>query len=321
MIKRTIALAVLATLASGAAFAQSSVTLYGRLNVTAEREKVGSEKAVYALEDNSSRLGLKGEEDLGGGLKAGFILEHGFDPTTGTATATASFWGRQSEAYLSSKFGMVRIGNFGSEAQLAVADWVSMHNHDTGTSYDKLNAYVGANTNKVAYRTPGFVKGLTVEGSVAEGSATEKRSYDLAANYELGAIKLGAGYSKKGDAKELGVRAIYEMGAYTFGAYVQRDANDWTNPATKTIIAGNRTSVRLAGMYTLGASEFHVNVGQAFKVGGLAGSKATQATLGYNYNLSKRTKVYGFYTRVNDGTAKVYGDDFSSFAVGLRHNF
>ena len=48
MIKRTIALAVLATLASGAAFAQSSVTLYGRLNVTAEREKVGSEKAVYA---------------------------------------------------------------------------------------------------------------------------------------------------------------------------------------------------------------------------------------------------------------------------------
>lgn len=313
MIKRTIALAVLATLASGAAFAQSSVTLYGRLNVTAEREKVGSEKAVYALEDNSSRLGLKGEEDLGGGLKAGFILEHGFDPTTGTATATASFWGRQSEAYLSSKFGMVRIGNFGSEAQLAVADWVSMHNHDTGTSYDKLNAYVGANTNKVAYRTPGFVKGLTVEGSVAEGSATEKRSYDLAANYELGAIKLGAGYSKQGEKKELGVRAIYEMGAYTFGAYVQRDAN--------VFAAGNRNNLRLAAMYTLGASEFHVNVGVAGKAGDVASSKATQATLGYNYNLSKRTKVYGFYTRVNDGAAKLYGDDFNSLAVGVRHNF
>ena len=319
MIKRTIALAVLATLASGAALAQSSVTLYGRLNVTAEHEKSGSAKATNDLKNNSSRLGFKGEEDLGGGLKAGFILESGFNPTNGTAAS--SFWGRQSEAYLSSNFGMIRIGNFGSEAELAVADWVSMHNHDTGTSADKLNAYVGNDTNKVAYRAPGFVKGLTVEGSVAEGSAAEKRSYDLAANYELGAIKLGAGYSKKGDAKELGVRAIYEMGAYTFGAYVQRDANDWTNPATKTIIAGNRTSVRLAGMYTLGASEFHVNVGQAFKVGGLAGSKATQATLGYNYNLSKRTKVYGFYTRVNDGTAKVYGDDFSSFAVGLRHNF
>jgi predicted porin len=311
MIKRTIALAALATLASGAALAQSTVTLYGRVNVTAEREKAGSAKAVYELENNSSRLGLKGEEDLGGGLKAGFILEHGFDPTTGKAAS--SFWGRQSEAYLSSNFGMVRIGNFGSEAQLAVSDWVSMHNHDTGTSADKLNAYVGNDTNKVAYRAPGFVKGLTVEGSVAEGSATEKRSYDLAANYELGAIKLGAGYSKKGDAKELGLRAIYELGAYTFGAYVQRDAN--------VFAAGNRNNLRLAAMYTLGASEFHVNVGVAGKAGDVANSKATQATLGYNYNLSKRTKVYTYYTRLNDGAAKLYGDDFSSLAVGVRHNF
>ena len=313
MIKRTIALAVLATLASGAALAQSSVTLYGRLNVTAEHEKSGSAKATNDLKDNSSRLGFKGEEDLGGGLKAAFIIEHGFNPTNGKAD-DRGFWRRQSEVSLSSsKFGMVRIGNFGSEAQLAVADWVSMHNHDTGTSYDKLNAYVGANTNKVAYRTPGFVKGLTVEGSVAEGSATEKRSYDLAANYELGAIKLGAGYSKQGEKKELGVRAIYEMGAYTFGAYVQRDAN--------VFAAGNRNNLRLAAMYTLGASEFHVNVGVAGKAGDVASSKATQATLGYNYNLSKRTKVYGFYTRVNDGAAKLYGDDFNSLAVGVRHNF
>lgn len=77
MIKRTIALAVLATLASGAALAQSSVTLYGRLNVTAEHEKSGSAKATNDLKDNSSRLGFKGEEDLGGGLKAAFIIPLG----------------------------------------------------------------------------------------------------------------------------------------------------------------------------------------------------------------------------------------------------
>ena len=40
-----------------------------------------------------------------------------------------------------------------------------------------------------------------------------------------------------------------------------------------------------------------------------------------NYNLSKRTKVYTFYTKVNDGAAALYGGDFSSFAVGMRHNF
>ena len=110
MIKRSIALAVLATLASGAALAQSSVTLYGRLNVTAERQKVGSADAVVELNNTASRIGFKGEEDLGGGLKAGFIIEHGFDPTTGAAAST--FWGRQSEVYLSSKLGMLRLGNF-----------------------------------------------------------------------------------------------------------------------------------------------------------------------------------------------------------------
>jgi len=109
------------------------------------------------------------------------------------------------------------------------------------------------------------------------------------------------------------VRAAYEMGAFTVGTYVQRDTN--------AIAAGSRTNVRLAGMYTLGASEFHANVGMAGKVGSVANSKATQATLGYNYNLSKRTKVYGFYTRFNDGAAALYGGDFNSLAVGVRHNF
>jgi len=311
MIKRTIALAVLATLASGAALAQSTVTLYGRVNVTAEREKVGSAKAVYELENNSSRLGLKGEEDLGGGLKAGFILEHGFDPTTGKAAA--NFWGRQSEAYLSSNFGMVRIGNFSSEAQLATGDWVSMHNHDTGTSADRLYAYFGSDVNKVAYRAPTFVKNLTLEASASEGSATTKRTYDLAANYELGALKLGAGYNKQGDQKQMAVRATYDIGAFTLGTYVQHDTNG--------IAAGSRNNLRLAGMYTMGASEFHANVGVAGKIGSIANSKASQATVGYNYNLSKRTKVYTFYTRFNDGAAAAYGGDFSSLAVGLRHNF
>lgn len=313
MNKHSIALAMLALVAAGTASAQSSVTLYGRLNVTAEHQKTGSAKATNDLNDNSSRLGFKGQEDLGGGMMAGFILEHGFDPTDGKAKDTAKFWGRQSEVYLSSNFGTLRLGNFGSEAQLATGDWVSMHNHDTGTSADRLYAYFGNDTNKVAYRAPTFVKNLVLEASAAEATATAKRTYDLAANYELGALKLGAGYNKQGDAKQFAVRAAYEMGAFTVGTYVQRDTN--------AIAAGSRTNIRLAGMYTMGASEFHVNVGAAGKIGGVEGTNATQATVGYNYNLSKRTKAYTYYTRLNDGTKNVYGNDFSSLAVGVRHNF
>jgi len=308
--KHSLALAALALVAAGSAAAQSSVTLYGRVNLSVEREKAGSVKKTE-IENNSSRLGLKGEEDLGGGMKAGFVLEHGFDPSTGVG-ATA-FWGRQSELYLASNLGMVRLGNFGSEAQLATGDWVSMHNHDTGTSADRLYAYFGSDVNKIAYRAPTFVKNLTLEGSAAEATATAKRTYDLAANYEMGALKLGAGYNKQDTKKQAALRATYDIGAFTLGTYVQRDTNG--------IAAGSRTNLRLAGMYTLGASEFHVNVGTAGKIGSIANSKASQATLGYNYNLSKRTKLYSFYTRFNDGAAAAYGGDFSSLAVGVRHNF
>lgn len=311
MIKRTIALAVLATLASGAAFAQSSVTLYGRLNVTAERQKFIDTKADYTLENNSSFLGLKGQEDLGGGLKAGFILESGLNPTTGTANST--FWNRQSEVNLSSaKLGMVRIGSFDAESALATADWVSMHNHDTGWSSDALYSYDSTfKQNKIAYRTPEFVKGLSLEVATAERTTSTQRPVDLAANYDLGALKIGAGYSRANDAKQFAARATYEIGAFTFGGYVQR-------ATTEAYTTKSQNIYRLAGMYALGASEFHANVGYATK-GGAANSKANQATLAYNYNLSKRTKVYGFMTRL-DYTANS-GVDFTSYAVGVRHLF
>ena len=60
-----LALAVLALLGSTAAFAQSSVTLYGRVNTTVERQEVGNVKTT-GLFDNNSRFGFKGTEDLGG---------------------------------------------------------------------------------------------------------------------------------------------------------------------------------------------------------------------------------------------------------------
>ena len=322
--KRTLIVAAIATLATGAAMAQSSVTIYGRLNLSAENQKnVTANGTVKALQNSASRLGFKGTEDLGGGLKANFILEHGFSPDTGTAAA--SFWGRQSEVNLSGGFGMLRLGNFFSEAYYATADYISNHNHDTGTSEDKLYAYVGRNTNKIAYRTPEFVKGMTLEGAVSAGEGGGRsRSYDFAANYTLGGLQLGAGYEKNGTAKQAAVRAAYEFGPVLLGAYVQRDTNGYGANL------GNRTNFRVSGMYTFGASELHANFGRAGDYSKLANSAASQVTLGYNYNLSKRTKVYSFVSKVNNGTALSYFGalgaggkvlDTTVVAVGVRHNF
>ena len=330
--KRTLIVAAIATLATGAAMAQSSVTIYGRLNLTLERQNINStinSAKLSKMENNSSRIGFKGTEDLGGGLKAGFQLEHGFSPDTGTPAA--AFWGRQSEVNLAGGFGMIRLGTFTSEAYFATADYISMHNHDTGTSSDALYAYIGRNTNTVAYRTPEFVKGLTLEGAVSAGEGVRDagvmrtRSYDFAANYQLGALHLGLGYEKNGTtAKQVAVSGLYEMGSFIFGGMVQRDTDGYG------VGLGTRTNFRVSAAYLLGASEFHVNVGKAGDYSKLSNSSARQYTLGYNYNLSKRTKVYGYYTKIDASEGTVagrrvtitpYAQDFSSLAVGVRHNF
>lgn len=315
MNKTLIAAAVFSTLGS-AALAQSTVQVYGRANVTIERQKAGNADNDWVMQNNSSRIGFKGTEDLGGGLKAGFQLEHGFNINNG-AQSQPAFWARQSEVNLGGSFGMVRLGNFTSESYYATADYVSMHNHDTGTSADRLYAYLGRDTSKVAYRTPSF-GGATVEGAVTEGGSGE-RTYDLAANYDIGSLHLGAGYQKANptdkDANQFAFRALYELGAFTIGGYVQRDEDGYGSGL------GKRTTYRLAGMYALGNAEFHLNYGRAGDYDNVSSSSASQATVGVNYNLSKRTKVYTFYTKLNDGNAAVYGGDFKSFAVGVRHNF
>ena len=309
-------LIVAAALASigASAFAQSTVNLYGRLNLTLERQKVGTAKNDWKMVNSSSRFGLKGSEDLGGGMKAGFQIESGFNPANGQASST--FWGRQSEINLTSGFGMVRVGNFFSEAYYATSDYIGMHNHETGTSSDAFYAYIGRNTDKVAYRTPAL-SGLTAEVAVT-AAGTGARTFDYAVNYDAGPLHLGAGYEDNApnnkNAKQFAVRGLYEMGAFTFGALIQRDTDGYG------IGYGDRTNYRFSGMYAMGSTEFHANFGHAGDYSKLAGDNAAnQYTLGINQNLSKRTKVYGFYTKIADkGT--VYGD-FSSFAIGVRHNF
>ena len=258
---------------------------------------------------------------MGGGLKAGFQLESGFDSSSGASAAR--FFGRQSEVNLSGGFGMVRLGNFISESYYATADFISNHNHDTGSSADALYAYPARDINKIAYRTPSL-GGATFEAGWAmheQPSGTGgKNSLDLAANYEIGKLGLGAGYSKLGDQNQFAVRASYSTGPFVMGAYVQRDKNVFIANG------GNRTNLRLSAAYIMGVSEFHVNVGRAGNYSNAPDTAATQYTLGYNYNLSKRTKVYTYYTRVNNSQAAAYGvsaqgNDFSSFAVGVRHNF
>ena len=333
-------LAAVAVCGTSAVMAQSSVTIYGRVNTTIEHQKTGN-LSKTSMENNNSRIGFKGVEDLGNGLKAGFQLEAGFGSDDGSGPLTFK---RQSEVNLSGNFGMVRLGNFYPESYYATSDYIGMHNHETGSSTDVLYydaAWFDGNGtgNKVAYRTPTF-NNFWAEASVSLHEKANnpvvkvnKNAYDLAANYNNGPLSLGAGYSYWNSNYQAALRGLYTFGQFTVGAYYQRNKDD---NAILGAGAGTRNNFRLSGMYVLNASEFHVNVGRANSWSKVDDSAATQWTLGYNYNLSKRTKVYTYYTKVNNGKNASYGYatkdennnviranglNTSSFAVGVRHNF
>ena len=190
----------------------------------------------------------------------------------------------------------------------------------------------------VAYTSPKLGPAF-FEAHVSEGDATTDRTYVLAGQYQTGPLHLAASYVDApvdmgvdvtgdgvadviNDGRELGLRALYEMGPFAFGAYYVR------NTAEDLGVDLKRNSFRLSGMYTVGPAELHLNVGWAGEIKGLGvnDTEATQMTVAINHNLSKRTKLYAFYTRVNNKANINYissnpGEDFSSLAAGIRHNF
>ncbi len=348
-------LAVLAACGASAAMAQSSVNVYGRVNTTVEHQKLGNASAT-GMVTNSSFIGFRGTEDLGNGLKAGFVLEANFNSDDGAGSDNGTFnFKRNSEINLSGGFGMLRLGSFDPYSYSVTADAISMFNHDTGTTADMLYAQAASKGNTIAYRTPN-ISGFDAEVQYRFGEKAktafsapnltslavveDKGGWNLGANYANGPFGAGFGYSQEkatelttgisGKQQQFALRGSYTVGDLTLGAYYQK------YKASVAGIDAKRDTYRLAAMYTIGASELHANLGKAtkFKVDGTkVGDSATQWTLGYNYNLSKRTKVYAFYTNLNHVDAAASNpaafnlsptndsDKFRGYGVGVRHLF
>jgi predicted porin len=325
--------AALTTVFAGSAFAQSSVNLYGRINTSIEHFDNGDE-TVTGMKNNSSRWGLRGTEDLGGGLNAYFQLEAGFGSDTGAGSG-----GFTRDAYVglrSTSLGQIKLGRFTSALYYGTIDYIGVFNHDTGTtSEDNIWALNDVfYSNGIEYTSPKLFGGFEFIGTIFAGEKTLPDTYELAANYDAGDLHVGGGYS---ETKGLGVdKSGYALAAsYVFGPLFAGISYD--NVDVKGIANwGNRDSVTATAMYTMGNNEFHVSIGHAGEWDNVNDSAATQFTLGYNYNLSKRTKLYAFYFAVDNdkgaGGAIVYGpglgtvgpipnETLSVFGVGIRHNF
>jgi predicted porin len=374
MKKSLLALAVLGAFA-GAASAQSSVTVYGVVDLGVAKGNGGTSqnngspgslnatfnpgaKAYQVRQSRGSRLGFRGNEDLGGGLSAQFLIEHRFTPDNGAAAAT--FWDGGSYVQLThAAAGSVYLGRW-----YTPIFWVNLKTDPFG--YDGVGQagvkglagyYTGGQvtggsgvrtSNTVGYKTPtwgGFTVNLAT--GLGEGAAGVGRTDGINAEFTSGPIYVGAGYEKvNGGAPSANVTAptgaivngdgasVFNVGAaYNFGfirpiAYFAQSKNGLGNSKTNTYWHLGLTAPVGPGVIKALYSQLDPEVTSGvllsasatvppFSGAQTANLKQTKIAVGYDYFLSKRTRVYADYSTGKEDTKT----NNNAYNIGIRHDF
>jgi predicted porin len=299
MKKLLIATAALAMVA-GTVQAQSSVTVYGIVDVgisdveskTAAASPVSTKTKTTGAEGQLSgnRIGFRGVEDLGGGLKANFVIEWGFAPTEANAAVGDS--NRQSFVGLSGAFGEVRLGRQNSLNKV-INDSGVFGGAGFGTGWTtKINGYEAERvSNTIQYETPRF-NGL--QASIAH----QNDSVDVS-NVAL---------KTKTEATFIGLR--YNQGPLSF-AYANKNAKDSLEGLTDAqleaaILAGFPTISPYGRDATLSLDA------SAVAINGLATRKVKQDTaqLAYDFKVAKVVATYNDGSSQVEGAAKAKRDDW-----------
>lgn len=257
MKKSYLALAVVSACA-GVAHAQSSVTLYGVLDEGLNYNSNAGGHQLYSLTSGglqASRWGLRGAEDLGGGARAIFVLENGFDISTGKLGQGGLMFGRQAYVGLSSGLGTVTLGRqYDSVVDyvgvLATGDqWASSMGAHPGDLDNLNNSYRTNNT--IKYTSANYA-GLTFGGTYSlggvAGNLTSNQIWSLGAGYVNGPLTLGVGYL---NARTPGANSGSMFGNNTSST----TASSVTTPVYSGFVSANTYQVIAAGgAYTLGAA-------------------------------------------------------------------
>ncbi|WP_439687164.1 Outer membrane protein (Porin) [Cupriavidus oxalaticus] len=357
------ALLALAGAVPAAATADNNVTLYGRLNTAAEYVTVStatngtSVGNMARLTNNRSVFGLRGEEELGYGVKAIWQIESSLSIDTGDGQIAA----RDTRLGLQSPYGTLFMGNWDTPYTSATktydpyypttAGYMALMGNGSAASSDNIqntSSFDRRQKNSLHYQSP---KWHGLGGAVAWGLPEEKTTvarnpalYSFSATYDRGKLNLILAYEihqhyqtsgRNDDAIKAGVSyqfpttrisAVYERLHYRT-ATGDLTRNGYYVALIQQAGTGSvRAGLAFAGNGVGTATETIGSVQSGPETG------AWQFTVGYDYPLSKRTAVYAYYSRINNRSHAIYdfaingvgvepGADPQTFALGLRHTF
>ncbi|MGE4238818.1 porin [Ramlibacter sp.] len=341
----------------GAAFAQSSVTLFGVVDATLAfgRGSIADRTQLTRGGYNSNRLGFRGVEDLGGGLSASFHLEAGLNVDDGEGAATNSnnqasgagaavagrqglTFNRRSTVSLSGRnWGELRLGRDFTPAYWNNVFGDPFGNVGVGAAVSYTASIAGVTntrvSNSIGYLTPAGLGGFGAQiayymgeqlNNAAGGTSDDGDGWAIRGTYDKGPLGLGAGYGRTqyaaGDIVMRNLNASYNFGV----AKLMSTYNDDRNGAIKA-----RGWV-LGVVVPVGAGEAKASYSEhTVRVAG-PDPKAKQIAVGYVHHLSKRTSLYTTYAHISNsnGSARALnggltagGRSASGLAIGLRHAF
>jgi predicted porin len=346
---------------TSAAWAQDrggAVTIYGIVDGGVEyaRTSAGattparSLKSVVTGSQSASRLGLRITEDLGDGLRASAVLEHGFDVDTGSVTGTA-FWGRDAYVGLGGKWGELRLGRTYTPGfwVLVSGDVNRLGFYGNAGGFARLGPSGQTRAaNGVNYISPslgGFVLRATYAfGESASAPTDAGRFMAVAGEYTKGPLYAGVFHHVRRDVfpaesttsastRFSGVSARYDFGSFGLGAGLARFDPAGPDSATSGV----------TGSWWLGAS-VRVGVGDVRLTAGRlrtdlpTGEDPSGTMFGatYNHPLSRRTFLYATLGSMDNNDAGRFvleassravalpisaGADTRGIAAGIRHTF
>jgi predicted porin len=358
--KKYLALAA-ATLVAGAAHAQSNVTMYGILDAAVETytnaDAAGSRVTRMPSLGGGmfpSRLGFRGTEDLGGGMKAIFALENGFAIDTGTQGQNRLF-GRQAWVGLAGNWGQLTFGRNYNMLNISTydVDIIGPSQYGLGS----LDSFIpnGRTDNSIAYR--GAFSGVTLGGTYSLGrdtsaaggpagtncagesgtDAMQCREWSALLRYDGNGYALISAYdriyggpnasgglnsSDKTDSR-LHLAAFLKREDWKLGlGIIRRDNQGSATPRSRLSYIGG--AYNITPLFTVESQLSKLDIRDS-------GNDSTQLVLRGIYNLSKRTAVYVAVARMNnDGAAALAlsaggsvgaGLNQNGFITGIKHSF
>lgn len=337
-------------LASSAALAQSSVTLYGVIDAAVRSESTvaagTSGQHVKSLAPggmSQSRLGINVNEDIGDGWRALVNLEHRLMSDTGAASSSTDFW-RQAWVGLTTPYGRVTVGRqYNVLFDLTTSTFAPYRYSPYNEQFKpELGVAVGnRQSNMVKYAL--VVGGLTAEAQVSAGEGAGDRTVGGMARYQMGSFALGAGMINSKDPAGKQVKGTVFGGSYSNGplfvnlahgtnkfdagfnptlivAYSTAlvspatPANQILSPIAFDVKDRDLTSVgftyQMTPQFNLGAQYYRMTQSHRSVA---AESKADMFSVVGQYALSKRTDAYVEYDKI-----KIAGSSPTTFANGFR---